>query len=106
MGSNSNTCQDPDKVIFHFLSYKLSDHEKIVLSKGISFAIPPKTIEYSEFLVLFEMLFRYINSLKVNNLNKECVKSRLRDSAYTLFKQLFKFLRKVFQKRRIKRLPT
>ena len=31
MGNNSNTCQDPDKVIFHFLSYKLTDHEKKLL---------------------------------------------------------------------------
>ena len=53
MGNNSDTCQDPDKVIFNFSSYNLSDHEKIVLSKGLSFAIPPKTIEYSEFLVPF-----------------------------------------------------
>ena len=79
MGNNSDTCQDPYKIIFNFSSYNLSDHEKIVLYKVLSFAIPPKTIEYSEFLVLFEMLFRDINSLEVSNLNKECVKSRLRD---------------------------
>ena len=77
LGNNSDTCQDPGKVIFNFSSYNLSDHEKIVLCKGLSFAIPPKTIEYSEFLVPFEMLFRDINSLEVSNLNKECVKSRL-----------------------------
>ena len=64
-----------DKVIINFSSYNLSDHEKIC--KGLSFAIPSKTIEYSEFLVPFEMLFRDINSLEVSNLNKECVKSRL-----------------------------
>ena len=28
MGNNSDTCQDPDKVIFNFSSYNLSDHEK------------------------------------------------------------------------------
>ena len=77
MGNNSDTCQDPDKVIFNFSSYNLSDHEKIVLSKGLSFAIPPKTIEYSELLVPFEILFRDINSLEVSNLNKECDKSKL-----------------------------
>ena len=49
MGNNSDTCQDPDKVIFNFSSYNLSDHEKIVLSKGLSFAIPPKTIEIQNF---------------------------------------------------------
>ena len=70
MGNNCDTCQDPDKVIFNFSSYNLSDHEKIVLCKGLSFAIPPKNIEYSEFLVPFEMLFRDINSLEVSNLNK------------------------------------
>ena len=43
MGNNSDTCQDPDKVIFNFSSYNLSYHEKIVLSKGLSFAIPPMT---------------------------------------------------------------
>ena len=64
--------------------------KKIVLCKGLSFAIPPKTTEYSEFLVPFEVLFRDINSSEVSNLNKECVKSRLRDSAYTSFKQVSK----------------
>ena len=73
MGNIFDACQDPDTL----WSYNLSDHEKIVPSKGLSFAIPPKTIEYSEFLVSFEMLFRDINSLEVSNLNIECVKSRL-----------------------------
>ena len=88
MASNSDTCQDPDKVIFNFSSYNLSDHEKIVRSKGSNFTIPPKAIEYSEFLIPFEMLLRDINSLEVSNLNKECVKSRLWDTAYISFKQV------------------
>ena len=104
MGNNSDTCQDPDKVIFNFSSYNLSDHEKIVLCKSLSFATPPKTIEYSKFLVLFEMLFRDINSLEVSNLNKECVKSRLRDSAYTLFKQVSKISEKNLSKEEVKAL--
>ena len=79
MVNNSDTSQDPDKVIINFSSYNLSDQEKIVLSKGLSFAIPPKTIEYSKFLVLFEMIFRDISSLEVSNINKECVKSKLQD---------------------------
>ena len=37
----------------------------------------PKTIEYAEFSVPFEILFRDINSLEVNNLNKESVNSWL-----------------------------
>ena len=84
MGDNPDTCQDPDKVIFNFSNCNLSDHEKIVLPKGLRYAIPPKTIEYSEFLVPLEMLFRDINSLEVCNLNKERVKSRLRDHTHHL----------------------
>ena len=104
MGNSSDTCQDPDKVIFNFSRYNLSDHEKIVLSKDLTFAIPPKAIEYLEFIVLFEMLFRDVNSLEVSNLSKECVKSRLRDSAYTIhhLNRFLRFLRKMFQKRMLK----
>ena len=104
MGNSSDTRQDPDKVIFNFSSYNLSDHEKIVLCKGLSFAIPPKTIEYYEFLVPFEMLFRDINSLEVSNLNKECVKSRLRDTHH--LNRFLRFLSKIFQKRRLKHFIT
>ena len=85
---NSDTCQDTDKVIFNFSSYNLNDHEKSVLCKGLNFTIPPKAIEYSEFLLPFEMLFREITSLDIGDFNKECVKSRLRDSAYSSFKQV------------------
>ena len=77
MRNNSGTCQDPDKVTFNFSSYNLSDYKKIVLSKGLGFAMLPKTIEYAEFSVPFEILFRDINSLEVNNLNKESVNSWL-----------------------------
>ena len=43
-------CQDSDKVIFRFSNYNLNDHhEKQSFFKGLSFAIPTKTIEYSEF---------------------------------------------------------
>ena len=31
MGKHSDTCQDPDKVIFNFSRYNLNDHEKSVL---------------------------------------------------------------------------
>ena len=77
IGKNSETCQDPDKVIFNFSNYNLNDLEKLVLCKGLNFSIPPKAIDYSEFLLVFEMLFREITSLGISDFNKECVKSRL-----------------------------
>ena len=104
MGKNSDTCQDPDKVKFNFSNYNLNDHEKSVLCKGLNFAIPPKAIEYSEFLLPFEMLFREITSLDIDNFNEECVKSRLRDSAYSSFKQVFQMSDKNLSKERVKAL--
>ena len=102
MGKNSDTCQDPDKVIFNFSSYNLNDHEKSVLCKVINFAIPPKAIEYSKLLLPFEMLFREITSLDTGNFNKECVKSRLRDGTYSSFKKVSKISDKIFPERRLK----
>ena len=61
--------QDSDKAIFTFWSYSLNDHGKTVLCKGLSFAIPPNSAEYSEFLLPYEMLFRDITGLKVDNFN-------------------------------------
>ena len=49
MGNNPDKV--PDKVILNFSSCNLSDHVKIVQCKGLCFAIPAKTIEYSEFLL-------------------------------------------------------
>ena len=54
-----------------------------MLCEGLGFAIPLKAIEYSEFLPPLEMSFREIISLESKNFNKECVKSRLRNSAYS-----------------------
>ena len=38
-------------LIFNFSSCNLHDHSKSVLSKSLSFAIPPKSFEYSDFLL-------------------------------------------------------
>ena len=72
---------------------KILTHAKILIKlylifQVISFTIPPKAIEYSEFLLTFEMLFREITSLDIGDFNKECAKRRLRDSTYSLFKQV------------------
>ena len=93
MGKNSETCQDPDKIIFNFSIYNLNDHV----------AIPPKAIEYSEFLLPFKMLFREITSLDIGNFDKECVKSRLQYRACSHHLSIFpRYLTKVFPDRKLK----
>ena len=39
---------DPEKNIFHFLSYMLSDNDKSLLSKGLNFSLPNQKVETSE----------------------------------------------------------
>ena len=104
MGKNSDTCQDPDKVILNLSSYNLNDHEKSVLCKDLNFAIPPKANEYSEFLLPFEMLIREMANLDIGNFNKESVKSRLRDSAHSSFKQVSKIFDKILSREEVKAL--
>ena len=58
----NNVGQDPKTVIFNFSKYKLTKQEKSFLSKGLQFAIPPTEIEYTDFLLPFELLYRDIKS--------------------------------------------
>ena len=54
----ATSSHDPEKVIFNFSSYKLSSSNKDLLPKGLRFAIPPKQIDYSNFMTEFELLYR------------------------------------------------
>ena len=80
MGKNSDICQDLDNVIINFSSYNLNDHEKSILCEGLNFAFTPKAIEYSIFLLSFEMLFREpsfkpVSKISDKNLSREEVKA-------------------------------
>ena len=65
---NSITSHDPDKVIFNFWGHVLNATEKSFLSKGLGFAIPPKNINYGDYKLPFELLYR-----DVSNLGKEFI---------------------------------
>ena len=57
-----NISHDPNKGICNFSNYHLTDSDKSLLIKGFTFAIPPKKIEYSKFLLPLKVLFRDIKS--------------------------------------------
>ena len=48
---------DPEKVIFNFSKYVLSDIEKKLLAKGLNFCLPPKQLKYADYLVHFELFY-------------------------------------------------
>ena len=45
---------NPDKIIINHSSYQLSDIEKTVLAKGLNFALPPKKLNYADYLTPYE----------------------------------------------------
>ena len=66
--SESVTSHDPDKILFNFSSYQLSEHEKSLLSKGLNFAISPKNSNYADNMLPFELLFSDIDLLASSEL--------------------------------------
>ena len=44
--------QDPEKLIFNFSKLSVTDAEKTLLVKGLSFVLPPKQLSYSDYLIL------------------------------------------------------
>ena len=80
-----NSSHDPDKVIFNFLDYKLTEREKSVLCKGLEFAISPNKLDYADFMLPFELLFRDIKNTDLSILQTKAVKSKILDTAFSSF---------------------
>ena len=72
-------------MIFNFSSHELSADENL-LCKGLNFSIPPKRLDYEDHMLPFELLFRDINKNEMLNEDKEFLKTRLKDSAFTSFR--------------------
>ena len=70
----ATSSHDPEKVIFNFSSYKLSSTDKDLFSKRLRFAIPPKQIDYSNFMTEFELLYRSTLDLSMTTEKKIVLK--------------------------------
>ena len=77
------TSHDLNKVIYNFSSYNLNNNDKLLLSKGLQFAIPPKQIDYSGYLTEFELLYRSSMDLSLTAEERERFKTKLKDIALT-----------------------
>ena len=82
----SKVSHDPDKIIFNYSSYNLSKSAKCVLCKGLNFAIPPDKLEYSHYLLPFELLYRAIKDLDLLNEKTNFLKAKIKDCALSSFK--------------------
>ena len=66
---------DTDKVIYSFSSHKLTQVEKSVLSKGLQFALPHKSLEYADYMLPFELLFCDIKTKDLTTSQSSSIKS-------------------------------
>ena len=78
--------KDPEKVIFNCSKVSLTDAKKSPLVKGLSFALPPKQLSYSDYLINFESCYRSIDNLNIlSGDNFDFIKTRIKDTALTSF---------------------
>jgi len=84
----SDSNHDPKKVIYNFSNYRLSDGENSLLSKGLNFAIPPSKLEYADFLLPFELLYR--DTLQFDELstqNRDFLRTKIKDTCLSTFNE-------------------
>ena len=78
---------DPDRVIFNYSKISLSDAEKSLLAKGLRFSLPPKKLNYADYLVNFELFYRSIRNLDVlSNGDLDFVKTKIKYAALSSFR--------------------
>ena len=83
----NKTESDPEKVIFNFSKYELSDAEKN-LRKSLTFSLAPKQLSYADYLVHFELFYRNIRNLVVlSNEDFDFVKTKTKQTALSSFRQ-------------------
>ena len=73
--------QDPEDIIFNFSKLSFTDAEKSLLVKSLSFVLPTKQNNYSDYLINFELFYRSIDTLKIlTGDNVDFIKTRIDDT--------------------------
>ena len=79
--------QNPEKVIFNFSKYVLSDCEKSLLTKGLNFSMTCIKLDYADYLVQFELFFRDIRHLDImSNEDLDFVKTKTKEAALSSYR--------------------
>ena len=79
--------ENPEKVIFNFSGYVLSDCENSLLTKGLNFSIPCKELDYADYLVQSQLFFRDILNLDIlSNEDLDFVKAKTKEAALSSYR--------------------
>ena len=80
---------NPDKVVFNFSNYNLSQREKFLLSLGLNFNLPNFKPSFNKFFISFELLVRKLQTLtQVENRNFEETRKRIQGLAHNLYNEV------------------
>ena len=85
---------DPDQVIHNFSSYTLSDDEKSLLAKGLNFALPPRKLNFADYMTPFEFLYKSVKDSDVTRHDLDILKVDLKKTAFSSFKR-YNFLKEL-----------
>ena len=78
--------QDPSKAIFNFSKYELSNCEKRLFSKGLVFSLPPKNLDYVDYLDNFELPYGNIRNLDISsNKDLDFVKTKTKEATLSSY---------------------
>ena len=81
-------CNESKKVIHNFSSHKLSKIEESLLVRGLNFSILPRNLNYADYCINFELLFRNAKgdtNLAIGTL--EFLRTRFKDIALSSFRE-------------------
>ena len=81
---NRYDCHDPDKVIFNYLSYQLSDLVKRLLAKGLNYTLPAIKINYGDYMTPFKFFYCEIQKLLIEDHELEKLR-QIKKEVYLLF---------------------
>ena len=85
---------DPEQVIHNFSSYQLSDVEKSLLAKGLNFSIPPKNLNFADYMLPFETLYKDAKTCDVSARKLDLLKIDLKKIAFGSFNR-YNFLKEL-----------
>ena len=74
---------DPDKIIANYSTCNLWDNEKKPLAKGLNFAVPPRKLNYADYLASYELMFRDVKNLCVEDNILERIKVYLKKICFS-----------------------
>ena len=73
---------DPEQVIHNYSSYVLSETEKSLLAKGLNFSIPPKGLNFADYMTPFELTYQNVKNCDLSSHTLDVLKVGMKNIAF------------------------